>query len=132
MLDVKTGEEEILLKKDMVRFPPNLSLVNIDPNKIPLKVIKMVTLKVPVKLDTRGNPPAGIIIQQMVVEPREVSVVIPSTLNAVKLNISTEPVDLQKITGNTVVAAKLVIPPDVRLANDIYPEIKVSIEVAKK
>jgi len=132
MVNAKEGESDFLLTKDLIRYPASLSLINMEPNKISLKVYKMIYLNVPVKLETKGSSSNGVTIKGMKVEPKELTIIIPSTNKSNKITIATEAVDLKNINKTTTLFPKLITPPDVRFPNDKYPEVKVTIEAVKK
>lgn len=132
MLEVKDGENELLLTRDLIRHHAGLSVVNIEPDAIQLKIYRLITMNVPVEIKTHGSPPSGIAIREIKIEPREVSVIVTSRVPRDKIFISTEPIDLKSIQETTTLTPKLVIAPDIRFPNDKYPEVKVSIEVEEK
>jgi uncharacterized protein (TIGR00159 family) len=130
MSGVQEGENSFVLTKDLIQYPTGLSLVNIEPDEIRLKVSKMIPRSIPIKVKTSGRPPSKISIREIKVEPKEVSVIVPS--NQGRVVITTEPIDLKSITGTTTVSSKLIIPPGIRFPDGNPPEIKVSIEVQEK
>ncbi|MDD5045057.1 MAG: diadenylate cyclase [Candidatus Omnitrophica bacterium] len=128
----KDGENYLLLNKDMIRLPAGVSIVHFYPEEIKLMIYRMFTLALPVEVKTQGRPGAGITINQIKVEPKEISVIVPSTTSRGKFNIVTEPIDLSSIDKTTTLTPKLIIPPDARFPLDKYPEIKVTVEVENK
>ena len=131
MSKVKEGEDKYYLNKDMVRKPTGLSLVNIEPKEIPLRVYKMISVTIPIEIKTNGRAPSGVTIKEMKVEPQSVSVRIPDIIDRGKISITTEPIELKLITETTILAPKLIIPPEVRFSGDKPPEVKITIEVEK-
>lgn len=131
MSKVKEGEDKYYLDKDMVRKPKVLSLVNIEPKEIPLRVYKMVSISIPVQIKTNGHSPSGVTIKEMKVEPQSVAVRIPDIIDREKISITTEPIELKSIIETTVLVPKLIIPSEVRFPGDKFPEVKITIEVEK-
>lgn len=132
MSEIKDGENKFYLTKDLIRKPMALSVVNIDPEQIQLKVYKMLALSIPVEVKTQGRLPSGIGLKEIKVNPQSVSVTVPSIMEREKISVTTEPIELKSITKTTTLAPKLVIAPDVRFSGDKAPEIKVTLEVEKK
>lgn len=132
MSKVNDGENEIMLNKEMVRFPAGFSVLNIAPDEIKLKIERMITVTVPVEIKTQGALPAGLSLLQLRAEPKEIQVVVPSTLAPDKISITTDIIDLKTISATTTLTPKLVVPPQVTFAGNKYPEFKVVIEVENK
>ena len=132
MSGMKDGENEVYITKDLVNVPPGLSVMNIDPDTVTLKVHRMVNVNVPIQVRTKGQPPAGVVIKSIKVEPRELPVTISTEVSPEKIIITTEEIDLKNITDSTTLYPKFNIAPELKLATDKMPEIKVAIEVEKK
>jgi len=128
----KDGENKISLTKDMIHSPVGISIVHFDPGNVSLTIYRMITLSLPVELKTQGRASAGVNIREIRIEPKELPIVIPSTISRDKIKITTEPIDLGSVTKTTVLTPKLLIPSEVKFPADKYPEIKVFIEVEKK
>ena len=129
MSNINAGEDKFYLNKDLVRKPAGLSLVNIEPKEIPLKVYKMVSVSIPIKIITNGRLPSGVTIKEMKVEPQSVVVMIPDIIEREKISITTEPIELKSITETTTLVPKLIIPSEIRFPGDKPPEAKITIEV---
>lgn len=132
MAEIKDGENKFHLTKELIRRPDGLSLVNIDPEELQLKVYKMVSLSIPVKINTFARLPAGVVLKEIKVEPKNVAIMVPNIIDQEEITISTEPVELKSITETTELIPKLIIAPDIRFPDDKVPEVKVTIEVEKK
>lgn len=132
MSEIKDGKNNITLSKGLVRNSYGLSVVNIEPAQISLNSYKLIPLTIPIELKTKGKPPSGVIMRDMRIEPKSISVRVPSTLPQDKINVSTEPIDLSSITETTTIVPKLIYAPDIRFSADKTPELKVFIEVEKK
>lgn len=129
MLKVKEGEDKYYLEKNMVRKPAGLSLVNIEPKEISLKLFKMISISIPVQIKAEGRPLSGAMIKEIKIEPQNVAVRIPDTVDRNKILITTEPIDLKSITETTTLTPKLIIPAEIRFPDDKLPEVKVTIKV---
>jgi diadenylate cyclase len=132
MSGVKDGENKFFLTKDLINYPAGLSVLNIEPEEIKLKVYRLISLNVPIEINTQGRPPSDVKITQIKTVPEKVQVLIPSIIPQDQIKISTEPIDLKSIIQTTTLTPKLNIPSEARLPDDKYPEVKVIIEVEKK
>lgn len=132
MSGVKDGENQFFITRDLIKYPSGFSVVNIEPEEIKLKVYRMISLNIPIEVNTYGRPLSGVKITQIKTVPEKLQVLIPSIIPQDKIKITTEPIDLKLITETTALTPKLVIPSEVRLQDDKYPDIKVIIEVEKK
>ncbi len=132
MSEAKDGENAFLIAKDLIKVPPSLSIINIDPDTVKLMINRMVNITVPIEIKTKGKPPAGVVIRDIKVEPRELPVTVSAAVPRDKITIATEEIDLKSISDNTTLAPKLVIAPELKLSSDKIPEVKVTVEVEKK
>ncbi|MCX5713777.1 MAG: diadenylate cyclase, partial [Candidatus Omnitrophica bacterium] len=130
--DVKEGENKFVFTKELIETPSGLSIININPDKVVLMVNKMVTLNVPVVVITKGTSSPGVVIRQILVEPKEVSVIAPVSLPKDKIVIGTDEVDLKSVIKTITLTSKLTVPAGVRFAQDNPPEAKITLEVEKK
>jgi YbbR domain-containing protein len=94
-----------------------------------LKIYKLLKLNLPIEVKTQGRSPFGVNIKEIKVVPESVSVIVPSIIPSEKLKITTEPINLREIRETKVITPKLILPDEVRFADDKLPEVKVIIEV---
>ena len=132
MAKIKDGENKIPLSKDLVRTSSGISVVNIDPGQILLNSYTLIPHTIALEIATRGKPPSGVVIRDIRIEPRSLSVMVPSTSPKDKFNITMEPIELTAVRETTTVIPKLIVDPDIRFSGDKAPEIKVIIDVEKK
>ena len=128
MSKVQEGKQEVQLKPDQVRHPSNLSVVGIEPSKIALTTHKMILLNASIKIQTAGKLPPGVVLRQIMVDPKSIQVMGPPHTKK-RPQILTEPINLQDITATTILSSKLVLPPDTRFVNDKPPTVQVTVEV---
>ncbi len=130
--NIKDGDNKFVLTKDLVRNNAELAVVNIDPDEISLNSYRMLPMEIPVELVTKGSPPSDIIITDMKVEPKTLTVLFPSVAPKSKAFINTEPIELDSIREKTSISAKLDVAPDIRFRDDKYPEVKVLIDAGTR
>lgn len=130
MSKIQEGKQQLVMGRDLVRHPSNLSVVGIEPSKIRLIAHQMVSLDVPIKVRTSGTLPPELTLRQIVVTPKSIQVMaLPKSKRRVVL---TEPIDLQDITTTLTLTPKLVLPSDVRFVNDKPPNVQVTIEIKQQ
>lgn len=129
LAEVVDGERTFTLSKDAVRYPSQLSLVNIEPREVSLKVYRFVTQAVPIVVKTTGRLPPKVTLKQITLEPKEVAVLFSSLLPQDKISVATEPVDISGISQTTTITSKLLLSPETRLADEKLSEVKVNVEV---
>lgn len=132
MAGIKDGENNLSLNKDLIRYPTELSLINVEPDNVTLKVFRMINFSVPIKVKTQGRLRSGILLRDLKVIPKEIYVVVPSTIAKDNIIISTEPIDLRAITETTTFMLKLNAPAAVRFVEDKQPVVKVIVEIDKR
>lgn len=132
MSAIKDGENQIALTNDLVKNYSGLSVVNIEPGQISLNSYRLIPSNVPVELKTKGKSPPGVIVREIKVEPKTISVIAPNTMPPDKISVTTEPIDLGSITDTITITPTLMLQPDVRFSGEKPPEVKVAIEVQKE
>ena len=131
MSKVQEGTQELALKPDQVRHPSNLSVAGIEPSEIALTTHKMIPLNASIKVQTSGKLPPGVALRQIMVDPKSIQVMGPSHTKK-RAQILTEPINLQDITATTILATKLVLPPNMRFVNDTPPTVQVTVEIEQR
>lgn len=131
MSKIKEGKQELVLEREEVRHPSNLSVVGMEPSKIQLIAHRMVPIDVPIKVQTSGKLPPGLTLRQMVVNPKSIQVMaLPKGKKRVQ--ILTEPINLREITTTSTLTPKLVLSSDIRFVNNKPPNVQVTIEIEQQ
>ncbi len=103
-------KREFVLAKDMVNAPSNLSVTEIRPTITHIYATKLISWTLPVKISTQNFLPKNLSLQRISITPAKVRVLVDSRVNPEKIEIETEPVDLQKIFFTTTLDTKIVLP----------------------
>ena len=131
MSTLKEGRQSLLLSRDLVRYPSNLSVVTIQPDQIRITAYQMVATDIPIKVETTGTTPPGIVVRSIEATPSTIQVMaLPKKHKG--LIAKTEPINLSTITASTVVEPKIVFPSDIQLANGKRPTVRVIITIEEK
>ncbi|HVO67854.1 MAG TPA: diadenylate cyclase [Syntrophales bacterium] len=128
---LQEGRQEIMLTKEMINTPSNLTVVGIKPSRITVNTSRFIRVTVPIEVVTENAPAAGVTIQKITVTPSSIKILIPSKLYRDKMKIQTAPIDLRQITSTTTLAPKLSVPPDVHFEGGSEPAVKVIVRAKK-
>jgi YbbR domain-containing protein len=126
---IQEGRQDMVLTKDMIDAPSNLTIVGIKPSRITVTASRFVHLSAPVEVVTENAPPPGITIQKITVTPSSIAVLVPGKLLHAKIRIRTAPIDLRTFTSTTTIAPKLIVPPEVQFEGRREPSVKVVIKI---
>jgi diadenylate cyclase len=129
MSAIKNGINKFMLTKDLIKNTAGLYVVNIDPSEIDLNAYTILAKTIPVELVTKNKPASGVIIRDKKVEPREVAILVPNTVQAGDIFVKTEPIDLGPIRSTTTVFPKLSVGPEIQFLEGKHPEVKVTIDI---
>ena len=129
---IAQNKNEFTLNKTMINAPSNLSVTEISPATIYIDASKLVALTLPVHIKTLNSLPGNVLLQIINFNPSNLRVLVDSKLEPDKINIETEPIDLQKIFFTTSIAAKIVLPSGVYLPDGKTATVNVTIKVKKK
>jgi len=129
---IQDGKQEIILMRDMIRTPFNLSVVGIKPDRITLSASKFIRVSLPIEVVTENSPDSRIIIQKITAIPSSVKVLVPGRLYRSGIKIQTEPINLKSLTSQQTFTPRLIFPSEVQFEGRKPPSVKVVIKVGKK
>ena len=124
----KKGEEVFYVNKDNIKLPYALSVMNITPSTVKIKLDATASKAVPVKPVIIGEPMKGFFVSSIKVEPK--SVVIRGLMSDVRrLHIvNTEPLDITD-SNETIVQELNIDTGGVKVTPDIET-VKVTINIS--
>jgi YbbR domain-containing protein len=125
-------KHEFVLAKDMVNAPSNLSVTEIRPTTTYIYATKLISWTLPVKIRTQNSLPKNISLQKISITAARVRVLVDSRVNPEKIEIETEPVDLQKIFFTRALDTKIVLPDGVYFPEGKPQNTRVIIKVKQK
>jgi len=126
---IREGEQNVVITRDMVRIPSNLSLEGIKPDAVQITAYKLVPVEVPIEVSTKGDLPAGLTLKRIEVTPSSVTVLAPLAFRKEGIKIGTEAIGLEQVTETRTLVPKLLIPTEIRFVNGKPPRVKATIEV---
>ncbi|MGZ3607487.1 MAG: diadenylate cyclase, partial [Syntrophales bacterium] len=125
---LQEGKQDIVLTKDMIDAPSNLTIVGIKPSRITVFASRFVHISAPVEVVTENTPPPGVVIQKITVTPPSIAVLVPGKLLHTEIRIRTAPIDLRLLASTTTFAPRLIVPPEVQFESRKEPSVKVVIK----
>ncbi len=129
---ISDTKQELVLSKEMVNAPSNLSITEIKPATIHIYATNLVSGTLPVKIVTVNSLPDNVSLQKMTISPPEVNVLYDSRINPARIKLKTEPIDLQKISLTTTIDTRVVLPEGVYFPEGKSPTTRVIVRVKKK
>ena len=126
---IQDGRQEIVLTKDMIKTPFNLSVVGIKPGRISVTASRFIHISLPIEVVTENAPPSPVVIQKITVTPSSVKVLVPGKLMRSGIKIQTDPINLKSLTSTHTFQPKLLFPSEVQFEKGKPPEVKVVIKV---
>ncbi|MDT8271866.1 MAG: diadenylate cyclase [Desulfomonilia bacterium] len=128
---INEGKQEILLTPSMMRFPSNLSVVRMQPDRITISAYRLFPVDVPVHVKTTGKLPEDFALRSVISVPEKIPVLAPGKMLNGKVVISTEPIDISSLTATQTLDVKITYPPEVRFRNRIVPLVRVTLQVER-
>ncbi len=132
LASLSATKQEIILSKDMVNIPSNLTVTEIKPAKTHIYASRLIAGSFPIKVSTQNNLPKNLTLQKVTLSPYKIKVLYDSRINADNIRLQTEPIDLQKITATSTLDAKVALPAGVYLPDEKPPALRVIIRVKEK
>ena len=129
---IRPGAQEIILTRDMVKTPSNLSVSNITPGRINVITSRLIRITVPIEVLTEKKPPEGFSVESIAASPAEAQVLVPQKLREKRIRIMTEPIDLSLLDVQSVFTPALRYPPDIQFSGGKAPVVRVVIKTVKE
>ena len=129
--NVEPGHEvRFKVRDEMIRVPRGVRILDIDPERIPVRLEQIQRATVPVRVAHTGDPPAGYHLDSLKAMPSTVVVTGPSSALAALPAIETEPID---VSGLTAPAQRMVALVRGEQLRSVAPErvtVQIGIEEA--
>lgn len=131
MSHIQPGEQTVIVRRQDVMVPANLTLERIEPSILKLLVNELIQLTVPVQPQITGALAPSLELKKVMVTPQEVSVIVTPEYREEAIKILTEPIDLSQVSETVTLSPKLVVPSDIRFPDEKMPGVKVTLEILK-
>lgn len=124
------GLHQVVVGEENLNLPAGTRLSAITPRELTVEIDRMVSARLPVRVQFRGALAAGLEIAEARAEPDEVTVQIPSSARSRITAIPTESWDLSAISQSTSQLLRLMIPEQARIAAGAPHEVRVHLRIA--
>jgi uncharacterized protein (TIGR00159 family) len=129
--NIGEGLHYLEVKDFNVSRPSGLQIYRVEPPDVSLVAHRLRPVTLRVEAPTTGQLPEPLRLESLRAEPATVRALSWLAPTATPSTISTEPVDLSRITKTTTFDAQLVVPESVRFPGQIPPKVRVTVEVAR-
>jgi uncharacterized protein (TIGR00159 family) len=123
--DVAEGPQQIAIDESHVKLPSNLALFRSVPRVVSFGVHSWVKVRLAVEARTEGRLPRELRQREIQVVPGEVQVLIWRSFKSSTTHVSTEVINLGRMTDAVELKAKLVLPEHMRL--EVGQPLQVSV-----
>jgi diadenylate cyclase len=128
---IQDVKQEIVLTRDMIRTPFNLSVVSIKPGKVTIAASKFTRVSIPIDVITENSPVPPAVVQKITVSPSSVKVLLPGRLYKSGVKIQTEPINLKSLTSTQTFTPRLIFPSEIQFEQGKPPVVKVVVTIRK-
>lgn len=129
--EAREGLNEFVIRDDNLPLPANLRLYQVDPASVTLRLERVRAMNVPVEVITAGRLPDSLALAGVQPDPDTVEVLVPRDVNETPTAVPTYPIELDSITGPSVIETELDLPEAVRMAPDAASTVNVRVEVRR-
>ncbi len=129
---IEKGSNEFVISEENLELPAGIVLYDVEPKKITVTAIPTKVISLPVKIQTTGRLPGKLELVSIDANPSTVHLIVPQEGNHVPKSISTEPIDLNEITGSGNVNVQLLIPQKFKLPPEEDGEVSINIKIRNR
>ena len=129
---LKEGTQVIPITERNLSIPAGLTISNISPRDFSFRAYQMTTVEVPVHIKTKGKLPKNLLLSDLKATPASVRITIPKARKSSIIEVTTEPLDLESLTQNSVVRLGIQPPASAQLADENQRYVRVSVTLEPK
>lgn len=124
------GTDEIVLAEADLDLPAGISVNRIEPSVLRVRLLRLESVRLPVLVRTSGSLPDSLTLVMVRAEPDSITVLVPVDAEMGTRSIPTQVVNLNAMTGDTVIARDLVLPENARLPADAPDNVQVALDLS--
>jgi YbbR domain-containing protein len=128
---VRSGEHTFNVTTEALGLPAGLELVKAVPSQVRLSLERKVRRRVPVQPRFVGAYQPGYVMESFSVDPPELVVVGPESRMALFDQVSTDPIDLGEVVGNSGFHAEAYVP-DSYVRFEGKSSVRVDVQMRKR
>ena len=129
--EAKTGKSFFTMTRDNIELPKMLTIRNIDPETVSLKIEDQLIKKVDIIPDIVGTPEKGFAIVEVISSPDSFIIEGPKSLIRKIRRVKTEPIDINGINSDLTYKANLILTNSNIRKNINKVEVNISVKQIK-
>jgi uncharacterized protein (TIGR00159 family) len=127
------GKQTVLISENNLKLPEKISFMESVPSQIEVNLATIVKRSIPVVPQLLGSLPNNLELEKVTVIPKTIDALVPPQRHRDKsLTVSTTPVYLNSVTGNSRILCKIIASPTIQPENKPWQDVEVLIEIAPK
>jgi diadenylate cyclase len=124
------GTQTIPVTGENIKYPKDVTLLDISPSDLELTLAGLIQKTVPISPQLIGQLPNGFKIKKIQVLPEELQVFAPPNRQDSKsLSVSTTPIYLNSISGDSRIFCKIIAPPSFQPVDKRWPDVEIFITI---
>lgn len=123
------GPQRFVVREDRLELPANVRLNSFNPREVEVNAQHLVLTEVRVEVPTLGALREPLRLESIRSEPQALMLLMPEEEAARPQRISTEPLDLRDMRGETTTERSLVLPPGWHLAEGQDSSVEVTVRI---
>ncbi len=125
------GKQTCLITEESVDLPQDVRLLDILPSNVEIILAAVSKREVVVKPQLVGSLQGNLKLRAIEVIPRKVKTMVAEVANAdERIDVTTTPIYLDSVTGDTVVYCKIIAPPSFQPVDKRWPDVTVRLTVS--
>jgi YbbR domain-containing protein len=130
MSRAQPGWQELALTHDSLDTPAGLTLSEIKPRVISLRVQRLTEITLPVRVQFEGELAPGLRLVQVQIEPAEVRLLIPPSMLLRTSEVVTNPLNLRDVRKTKSTRLPVVLPEGAKFLHDGQTTVEVTTQVS--
>jgi diadenylate cyclase len=134
LLEAQPGKQTLMVNEENVRLPPGVRLLDVEPPQFDVVLGAFERRELPVRAQLVGALPDGLVLEKVVVVPKQVLAVTPLGEDGddTGRSLTTTPIYLQSVTESTRIHCKIIAPAAFQPVDRRWPDVEVRLSVAPK
>lgn len=129
---LREGSQSLPVTKSTLNTPPGIEVNQMSPKSLTFRASQVEETEIPVKVKTTGKLSSKYDLVEIKPQPNSLRVQMPVSHRGVYSELTTEPVDLEKVVESGSIRAHVQLPSGVQLSNASQGFVKIAIIISKR
>ncbi len=129
---LREGSQSLPITKLILNTPSGIEVNQISPKSLTFRASQIEETEIPVRVKTIGRLSAKYDLVEIKSQPNYIRIQIPVSHRGVYSEVTTEPVDLEKIVESGFIKTRIQLPSGVQLSDASQGFVKIAITISKK